>query len=88
MLLSDPSYRWGGKLQGHEFVCSQKNKKETITNDKCFLLFSAPQTVPVRTQIENTAATGVADGTQIRQPEFRAEGTSERKIRCCLHCDI
>lgn len=83
VLLSDPSYRWGGKLQGHKSVCSQKKKKEAITDDKCFLLFSAPQTVPVRTQIENAAA----DGTQIRQPELRVEGIRARKIRSCSHRD-
>lgn len=29
-----------------------------------------------------------ADGTQIRQQEFRAQGISERKIRHCFHYDI
>lgn len=65
MLLSDPRYRWGPeKLQGSESVCSQKRikkkKKETIINDKCFLLFPVTLPVPLHTPIGNTAATGPA----------------------------
>lgn len=53
MLLSDPRYRWGGKLQGYKSVGSQKKKKETIINDKCFLLSLASLPVPLDSDWEH-----------------------------------
>lgn len=49
MLLSDPRYWWGRKLQGSDSVCIQKKQKETITHDKCFLLFPATSPIPLQT---------------------------------------
>lgn len=53
MLLSDPRYRWGRKLQGFKSVGSQKKKKETIINDKCFPLSSVTSPVPLDTDWEH-----------------------------------